>query len=101
VRSEAKQKIAELQEEAVAKIAEVQQKAIESVAAVRDWNQVETAIRYGYAARLQYADSPSWDDHLESKLRHEWTQLENGNTWEDMQPHVRHGWDAAARNSIV
>jgi len=101
VRSEASRKIAEVQQKAGEKVAEAQQKASEKVAVVRDWNQVEPAIRYGYAARLQYADSPTWDDQLEGKLRHEWTQLKNGNTWEDVQPHVRHGWDAAARNSIV
>jgi len=101
VRSDASQKIAEVQQKAGEKVAEVQQTASEKVAVVRDWNQVEPAIRYGYGARLQYADSPTWDDQLESRLRHEWTQLKNGNTWEDVQPHVRHGWDAAARNSIV
>lgn len=101
VRSDASQKIAEVQQEAGEKIAEVQQKAGEKVAVVRDWNLVEPAVRYGYAARLQYADSPVWDEQLAGKLRHEWTQLKNGNAWEDMEPHVRHGWDAAARNSIV
>ncbi len=101
VRSDASQKIAEVQQKAGEKVAEAQQKASEKVAAVRDWNQVEPAIRYGYGARSQYADSPVWDDQLESKLRHEWTQLKNGTTWEDVQPHVRHGWEAAARNSIV
>jgi len=101
VRSDASQKIAEVQQKASEKVAEVQQKASEKVAEVRDWKQVEPAIRYGYGARTQYADSPVWDDQLESKLRHEWTQLKDGNTWEDVQPHVRHGWDAAARNSIV
>lgn len=101
VRSETSQKIAEVQQKATEKVAEVRQKASEKVAEVKDWNQVEPAIRYGYGARTQYADSPVWDDQLESKLRHEWTQLKNGNTWEDVQPHVRHGWDAASRNSIV
>ena len=101
VRSDVNQKVVEVQQKASEKIAEVQQKAGEKVAVVRDWNQVEPAIRYGYAARQQYADSPAWDAQLEGKLRHEWTQMKNGNTWEDVQPHVRHGWDAAGRNSIV
>lgn len=95
------QKVAEVQQRAGEKVAEVQRKANEKAAEVRDWNQVEPAMRYGYGARLQYADSPAWDDQLESRLRHEWTQLKNGNTWEDVQPHVRRGWDAASRNSIV
>lgn len=101
VRVKAQGKIASEQQAAREKIAEAQRKASERVASVRDWNQVESAIQYGYGARLQYADSPTWDDQLESRLRHEWTQLKNGDTWEDVQPHVRHGWDAAARNSIV
>ena len=101
VRSDANQKIADVQQKAGETIAEAQRKATETVAVVRDWNQVEPAIRYGYGARQQYADSPAWNDQLEGKLRHEWTQLKNGNNWEDVQPHVRHGWDAAARNSIV
>ena len=91
-------KLVELRQKAGEKIAEVQQKAGEKIA---DWNRVEPAVRYGYGARLQYVDVVGWDDQLEGRLNHEWTQLRNGTTWEDARPHVRRGWDAATRNSIV
>jgi hypothetical protein len=80
------------------KLVELRQKAGEKIA---DWNRVEPAVRYGYGARLQYVDVVGWDDQLEGRLNHEWTQLRNGTTWEDARPHVRRGWDAATRNSIV
>jgi hypothetical protein len=98
VQQKAGEKIAEVQQKAGEKIAEVQQKAGEKIA---DWNRVEPAVRYGYGARLQYVDVVGWDDQLEGRLNHEWTQLRNGTTWEDARPHVRRGWDAATRNSIV
>ena len=91
-------KLVELRQKAGEKIAEVQQKAGGKIA---DWNRVEPAVRYGYGARLQYVDVVGWDDQLEGRLNHEWTQLRNGTTWEDARPHVRRGWDAATRNSIV
>jgi hypothetical protein len=98
LRQKAGEKIAEVQQKAGEKIAEVQQKAGGKIA---DWNRVEPAVRYGYGARLQYVDVVGWDDQLEGRLNHEWTQLRNGTTWEDARPHVRRGWDAATRNSIV
>ena len=91
-------KLVELRQKAGEKIAEVQQKAGGKIA---DWNRVEPAVRYGYGARLQYVDVVGWDDQLEGRLNHEWTQLRNGTTWDDARPHVRRGWDAATRNSIV
>ncbi|MDO9017846.1 MAG: hypothetical protein Q8S73_03550 [Deltaproteobacteria bacterium] len=98
MRQKAGEKIAEVQQKAGEKIAEVQQEAGEKIA---DWNRVEPAVRYGYGARLQYVDVVGWDDQLEGRLNHEWTQLRNGTTWEDARPHVRRGWDAANRNSLV
>ena len=101
LRTDASQKIAEVQQKASEKVAEAQRKVSEKAASMRDWSQVEPAIRYGYGARTQYADSPVWNDQLESRLRSEWTQMKNGSSWDDVQPHVRRGWDAAGRNSIV
>jgi hypothetical protein len=101
LRNDASQKIAEVQQKASEKVAEAEKKVAEKGAAVRDWNQVEPAVRYGYGARSQYADSPVWDDQLETRLRNEWTQLKNGTSWDDARSHVRHGWESAGRNSIV
>ena len=75
--------------------------ALREEAGLRDWEQVESAVRFGYGARKEFAEVLGWDAALEGRLRHEWTHLKDGNTWEDVRPHVRHGWDAAERNSIV
>ncbi|MDB4930701.1 MAG: hypothetical protein JWM10_3185 [Myxococcaceae bacterium] len=101
VRADAGQKIAEVQQKAGEKIAEVQQKAAEKVGDALPWARVEPAVRYGYVARLQYPEAGGWDDALDGRLRSEWTQMRGDGSWEDVRPHVRRGWDAAARNSVV
>ena len=59
--------------------------------------RVEAPVRYGHAARTQYADHNDWDDKLEGKLRTEWDDLKSGRTWDEVKAHVRHGWDSARR----
>ncbi|MFO0604435.1 MAG: hypothetical protein U0324_14725 [Polyangiales bacterium] len=95
------EKIVEMRTEAYEKVAEVRAKAGDAVAkqqdkvaeAQRDWARAEEAMRYGFGARRQYADERVWDDRFESRLRHEWTELKNGTTWEEARPYVRQGWD--------
>ena len=101
VRSDASGKIAEVQRQATEKIADVQQKAAEKVAGARDWSAVEPAVRYGYGARMQHTDLAGWDDSVDGRLQHEWTQMRGNGSWEDVRPYVRRGWDAATRNSVV
>ncbi|MFO0631207.1 MAG: hypothetical protein U0325_37050 [Polyangiales bacterium] len=98
VQRHADERIIAVQQKADAKIAEAQEKVTEKMPAARDWNQVEAAVRYGYGARTQYADSAGWDDQLEGRLRQEWSQFKGGGAWEDMRSHVRRGWDTATRN---
>ncbi len=100
VRAEAGQKIAEVQQKAGEKIADVRQEASEKAAVVRDWNIVEPAVRYGYGARTQYADAPGWEE-AEDRLQREWGQMRGGSTWDAARPHIRRGWDAATRNSVM
>ncbi len=94
----AAEKVSTVQADASKAIAEVQQKAGERVADARSWDRVEPAVRYGYAARSQYADVPAWNDQIDSRLQKEWTQFNTGGSWDDVRQHVRHGWDSANRN---
>lgn len=97
VRADASQKVAEIRQEANEKVADAQRTMGEKMA---DWNRVEPAVRYGYGARAQYADAPGWDE-AEQRLEREWTQLRGNASWNDARPHIRRGWDAATRNSVV
>lgn len=101
VRADASEKIAQVQQKSGEKIAEVQQRFGEKVAEAEDWNRIEAAVRYGYGARLQYADVPEWNDALEERLRLEWGQLRGAGAWDEMRVHVRRGWDSAMRSSLV
>lgn len=60
------------------------------------WDDVESPLAYGYAARSYYATSyPHWDDRLENELRHEWTTAHpDGRPWDEVKGHVRRGFDA-------
>ncbi len=60
-----------------------------------DWDNVEPAYRYGYAARQQYQDDNDWNDRLEGKLKEEWTDLKSGRTWDEMKAAVQNGWEKA------
>ncbi len=96
----AQEKIAEVQRKAGEKIAEARAKVSEKAAVVRDWGGVEPAVQYGYGARTQYADAPGWDE-AEDRLQREWGQMRGASTWDAARPHIRRGWDAATRNSVV
>lgn len=97
-RSDADEKIADARIEAQEKINKAQEKVSD---AARDWGRAEPALRYGYGARMRYADSSAWDDQLESRLRGEWDELKSGSTWDEARQNVRLGWDYAARNRVV
>jgi len=89
-RLEAQEKFAEARTDAAVERVRAEAKVAE---AQRDWARAEEAMRYGFGARRQYADERVWDDRFESRLRHEWTELKNGTTWEEARPYVRQGWD--------
>ncbi|MDP2339830.1 MAG: hypothetical protein Q8O67_02645 [Deltaproteobacteria bacterium] len=63
------------------------------------WDDVESPLSFGYAARSYYAASyPHWDERLESELREEWNRAHpNGQPFDDVKPHVRRGFDAPHR----
>jgi hypothetical protein len=69
----------------------------------RSWEDLESAVRYGYAARLHYAgDNPiegEWDPETESRLESDWDALHNdadsspgSRTWNDVRQFVHRGW---------
>ncbi|HEY8943904.1 MAG TPA: hypothetical protein VIM73_06575 [Polyangiaceae bacterium] len=56
------------------------------------WEDVESAVRYGYGARQQFSDLPEWDEELETRLRMEWEEIAPGRTWHDVRQFVHRGW---------
>lgn len=100
VQQKTNEKIAEVQKKAGEKVAEVQQKVGGTILDARDWNQIESAVQYGYGARIQYGAGAKWDGPLEGRLQHEWAQLRGG-PWDQMRAYVRRGWDAADRNQVL
>lgn len=99
VSEEASGSIADVQRKAAEKIVNVQRKAAENVAEVRDWSNVEPAVRYGYGARLQHTDLAGWDDNVDARLQQEWARMHGPGTWVQVRPSVRRGWDAASRTT--
>lgn len=96
VRAKAEEKIADVRKDANENIAKQQEKVAE---ARRDWSQVEPAVRYGYGARLEYAENANWDDTVENRLRTGWNDLKTGSDWDANRTDVRHGWDSARRTN--
>jgi hypothetical protein len=63
-----------------------------------DWSRAELGYRYGVGARSQYGrEHPQWDDNLERKLRTEWSETNERDTWDEVKAAVRRGWDRVAR----
>jgi hypothetical protein len=93
--AEARQAIVKEEKKGQEKLAKQQEKVAE---ARKDWNQIEPAVRYGYGARMEYADH-EWDERVEGRLRTGWAALNTNNTWEEARPHVRHGWDSARKGN--
>ena len=56
------------------------------------WDDVEPRYRYGVGAQTQHGGE-GWNDRVESKMREEWTQLKNGQTWDEVKSAVRRAWD--------
>ena len=61
---------------------------------LHDWTLVEPAIRYGFSARLHFADYQTWNDEVEDLLRRDWESVW-GRSWEHERSNVHRGWDAA------
>ena len=64
----------------------------------RSYNEAEPALRYGYGAAKQYANSPDWPS-LEEELSLGWGELESGMDWDAAKPYVKHGWETGRRQS--
>jgi hypothetical protein len=56
------------------------------------WENVEHAIRYGYAARQKFGEQKAWDDEVETHLRQDWDTMSPPNAWHTMRPFVQRGW---------
>jgi len=64
------------------------------------WDDAETPIGYGYAARQKYgAEHPVWNDHVDKTLRSEWEQgkVELRHAWDDVKRWVKHGYEYPIR----
>jgi len=98
-------KVVELRNEAFEKIADVRARSGDTITrqqekldeARSDWTRAEEAMRYGFNVQRQYRDERVWNTKFEDRLRREWTELNNGSTWESARTHVRQGWESAAR----
>jgi hypothetical protein len=62
-----------------------------------EWEAVAASVEYGYAARSQLGSAHThWDDVVDDTLRTEWESARSAGRasglWEDVRPHVRHGY---------
>lgn len=60
----------------------------------------ETAVRFGYAARLSpnYRGQDVWNTALEADLQSSWESMRSGRDWSDVRLAVRYGWTRAHRH---
>ena len=96
-----REKIAEVRADEAEKIAHIQRKMGDEIARAPVWERIEPAVRFGYGARWHYADVPAWSPDIELRLRQDWSQLTAGSPWDEVMPHVRHGWDSASLDMIA
>jgi hypothetical protein len=64
----------------------------------RNWNDVETPIRFGVGARAQFgSEHGEWNDKLESKLKADWEDTKDvaHEKWSDVKDAVRRGYERA------
>jgi len=64
------------------------------------WASLESAVRYGYGARLHY-DNDDWDDQLVARLREEWRASNQPNGWDEVKHGVERGWQSAGRAPVA
>jgi len=58
---------------------------------IGQWEDAETAIGYGYAARDHFGDQhPEWNDDLERRLSADWN---TERPWSEVVRFVRHGYE--------
>jgi hypothetical protein len=62
-----------------------------------DFESVEPALRFGYAASSYYVEHERWDESLESKLRPEWDRLHTDQDFDTVKEEVRRGWERARK----
>jgi len=57
------------------------------------WEDVERAVRYGYAARQHFTEQGEWDEDFETRLREDWDKsLGPPRPWHEIRPFVHRGW---------
>lgn len=69
-----------------------EQRQDQRVDAPARWEDVESAVRYGYGARQEFRERPEWDEELEMRLQREWEDIEPGRVWHDVRQFVHRGW---------
>ncbi|HEY5240860.1 MAG TPA: hypothetical protein VIJ22_05325 [Polyangiaceae bacterium] len=58
---------------------------------IGQWEDAETAIGYGYAARDHFGEQhPQWNDDLERRLAADWN---TERPWSEVVRYVRHGYE--------
>lgn len=63
----------------------------------RAWNEVETPVQYGFAARQKYAPRyAAWNAELEAELRKDWDAFKDQTkeAWDDVKSFVRQGFES-------
>jgi hypothetical protein len=63
-----------------------------------DWQDVETPYAYGVGARMQFNEYTDWNDDLDRKLQEDWEAGTGGEvkqSWKDVRPFVKRGFDRA------
>lgn len=64
---------------------------------VPNYEEAESAYRYGYGARKHYGNEyPEWDSQLESRLEKDWKDANPGadQSYDTYRLMVRHGWES-------
>lgn len=57
------------------------------------WSELEPGFQYGVGARLQYPTHASWTQELETRLRSDWTEVNEPSTWQRVKRAVRRGFE--------
>ena len=61
---------------------------------VPNFEQLESAFRFGYGARRHYGkDYPAWDDRLERTLQKDWSASGDADGWTRYSKSVRRGYE--------
>jgi hypothetical protein len=66
---------------------------------VPNFEENESAFRFGYGARQHYGkDYPTWDDRLERTLQKDWSPSSDEASWKRYNKAVRKGYEYTAKS---